>query len=531
MRAILFFSSRWHGDFLALLAGLLMPLAFAPYELFPLAILALLALFLCWRRASPRRALLRGALFGAAMFSTGVYWVFISIHDYGDVGLGLSLFLTGLFILVLSCFPALAGYVTVRLQNSLLPSRSALPVVLLYPVIWMLFEWLRGWFLTGFPWLSLGYSQIAAPLGGLAPLLGVFGVSLFTALSSALLLVALESEKKGVQGKYLAVLVTGWVLAALLGQYSWSQPTGKPLKVSLVQGNIPQEIKWLPGMKDPSVALYTHLSSAHWDSNLIVWPETALPMFSTEAEPYLEQLDRLARAHHTDMLVGIVYQDPQSRHYYNSMITLGTARAYYHKQHLVPFTEYLPLAGTLGGLVDFLDVPMSNFSAGKAGQLPLALAGQRVGVSICYEDAFGEEVIRSLPASTLLVNVSNDAWFGGSAAPWQHLQMARMRALETGRYLLRATNTGVSAIIDPHGRISALAPQFTETVLTGTVQSMVGATPYVRVGNFAVLLLSVVMLTIVYGLNKAGYKRVRSSVPLPHSGSFHEAELNDVDRA
>ncbi len=503
---MLSFISRCHGDLLALVAGLLMPLAFAPYDIFPLAVLSLTALFLSWRRATPRRALLRGALFGMAMFTTGVYWIFISIHDYGDVGLGLSLFLTGLFILVLSCFPALAGYVAVRLQRGLIPRRSALPVLLLYPAIWVLSEWVRGWFLTGFPWLSLGYSQIGAPLGGLAPLLGVFGVSLFTALSSILLLAALESRKKGVQGKYLAVLVFGWVLAALLGQLSWTQATGKPLKVSLVQGNIPQQIKWLPGMKDPTVALYTRLTSAHWGSDLIVWPETALPMFSTEAGPYLEKLDRLARQHQTEMLVGIVYQEPRQQRYYNSMVSLGSTRAYYHKHHLVPFTEYLPLASALGGLIDFLDVPMSDFSAGRLGQPPLTLAGQQVGISICYEDAFGEELIHALPAATLLVNVSNDAWFGGSVAPWQHLQMARMRALETGRYLLRATNTGVSAIIDPHGRITAQAPQFVETVLTGTIQPMTGATPYVRFGNLAVLLLAALMLTVVYGLNRVRYR-------------------------
>lgn len=250
-------------------------------------------------------------------------------------------------------------------------------------------------------------------------------------------------------------------------------------------------------MQAPTLELYLGLTERHWDSDLIVWPESAVPMFLDEARPFLDDLAGQARRHATDMLIGIVSEDPDTGRYYNSVLALGRHRALYHKRHLVPFTEYLPLKGLLGGLVDLLDVPMSDFSAGPPGQAPLAVAGQRAAISICYEDAFGEEAIDALPAATLLVNVSNDAWFGGSVAPAQHLQIARMRAIETGRPMLRATNTGLTAVIGPDGRIVSRAPQFEATVLDAVVEPRRGATPYVLWGNWAVVSLESLLLVAV----------------------------------
>lgn len=488
-------SSRWRGDALALAAGAALPLAFAPFNLYPLAVLCAALLFATWRGVGPRRALWRGWLFGLAQFGLGVSWVYVSMHDFGGVSAALSVALTALLVVVLAVFPALAGYLAVRLTQRGAASTSAL--LLVFPAVWTLIEWVRGWFLTGFPWLNLGYSQSDAPLAGLAPLAGVYAVSLAVAASGALLLAAFERGRGGFRPRYLILLAVLWLAAGLGGGVEWTQPEGEPLRVSLVQGNVSQDMKWQPGMLEPTVALYQELTRAHWDSDLIVWPETAMPMYYLQARPYLDALGAEARAHGTALLIGLIYMEAASDAYYNSMVSVGGEHdgyQVYHKHHLVPFTEYLPLKAALAGLVDFMNVPMSDFSAGPAVQAPFKVAGQRVGMSICYEDAFGEEMIRRLPEATLLVNVSNDAWFGRSVAPFQHLQIARMRAIETGRPLLRATNTGVSALIGHRGELLGASPQFKVHVLSGEVQPRQGATPYVQVGNAAFLVLAGVML-------------------------------------
>jgi apolipoprotein N-acyltransferase len=481
----------YRGDLLALLAGALLPLAFAPFHFFPLAIAAPAVLFLLWQGLTPRRAFRRGYLFGVGMFGVGVSWVFVSMYDFGGIALALSLFLTALFVLFLCLFPALLGYGLARLGGRAPP---LLRLALLYPAGWVLFEWIRGWFLTGFPWLLLGYSQTDTVLAGWAPVSGVYGVSLAVALCGGWL-AALVHARGAVQRM---MLVTGvlalWGSAALLQLPAWTRPTGEPLRVTLLQGNIPQDIKWLEDVREPTLELYSRLTAQHWDSRLIVWPESAVPAMYHDVEHYLDRLAEQTRRHDSELLVGVLYDDLATGRYYNSIASLGDHRAFYHKHHLVPFTEYLPMQGLLGGIVNFMQVPMSDFSKGPVRQPPLAVAGQWAGISICYEDAFGEEVIKALPKATFLVNVSDDAWFGHSIAPRQHLQIARMRALETGRPLLRATNTGVTAIIGPHGRIQAEAPPFKVAALTGEIQPRQGMTPYARTGNAPVVILIAVML-------------------------------------
>ena len=487
----------WLYVVLVLVAGGLMPLAYAPFDLYPLSLLAITILFYIWSRVSAGRALLLGFLFGLAMFGGGVSWVFISIHDYGYVPLTLSLVLTVLFIAVLALFPALCGYVAVRCREAFgltaMPSGVIFSVFVL-PALWVIFEWLRGWFMTGFPWLHLGYAFIDTPLAGFAPLGGVYGVSLVAAICCGLLLTMLGTRPGNVDGRPLIAIVAIWMLGATLMMFQWTRDSGKPLRVSLVQGDIPQDMKWLPDMRQVTLDHYAALTREHWDSDLIIWPETAIPMFSYQAEGFLDSMTAEAALNATDLLVGLVYQDPDTGSYYNSMLGLGVDGGRYDKRHLVPFTEYLPLKTVLAGVVDFLDVPMSDFSAGSDAQQVMSLAGQTLGITICFEDAFGEDVISSLPRASLLVNVSNDAWFAGTIAPEQHLQMARMRALESGRELMRATNTGVSAFIGADGRIRQVAPQYISTVLTQDVQPRKGATPYVMLGNGAALLLAIAML-------------------------------------
>jgi apolipoprotein N-acyltransferase len=480
-----------------------LPLAFAPVGWFPLALIAPALLFALWLEVPPPRAFRRGWLFGAGLFGVGVSWIYVSISQYGGVSLLSSLSLTALFVALMALYPALLGYLVARLY----PGRGAGKALLILPAAWTLFEWLRGWLFTGFPWLDLGYSQIDTPLSGLAPWLGVYGVSWATAASAALLLEALRlrrpyrvAARLAVGGAAFAAL---WGGAWLLGRVEWTHPASAPIRVSLVQGDIAQRLKWRPEERQATMDRYARLTAGHWDSRLIVWPETAVPLFYHQvADTFMAALERDARAHGADLLVGVPVLDEATESYYNSLVKLGAqvgasagggtrpgdSPSFYHKRHLVPFTEYLPLKQVLGGVVELLDVPMSDFSPGPARQPPLQVAGTRAGASICYEIAFGDEVIRALPDAELLVNVSNDAWFGHSLAPYQHLQIARMRALETGRPLLRATNTGITAIVDHRGKVTAALPQFEADVLTATVQPRGGATPYVRLGNLPVVL-------------------------------------------
>ena len=366
------------------------------------------------------------------------------------------------------------------------------------PALWVVLEWMRGWFLTGFPWLDLGYSQIDGPLAGFAPWLGVYGVSFAAAASAALLALALRHGRHG--WRHLAALVLLWTGAWLAGQQSWVVPDGKPLRAALIQGNVSLAKKWSTNYRMEIVQRYAALTQEQHHVDLVVWPEAALPATLDELEEgYLPQLERLAASRHMDILLGVLEQGhvDGGRTYYNSVLSIGAQSGMYRKHHLVPFGEYLPLQGLLRWLPDYLFIPMSDFSPGAAQQGNLRVAGRSVGISICYEDAFGREVRRALPQASFLVNVSEDAWYGDSWAPHQHQQMARMRALETGRPMLRATNTGITAIIDHRGMELARAPQFAVQVLKGQIQPMQGMTPFVRFGNTPVMVLALLILAAV----------------------------------
>ncbi len=482
----------------ALLAGALVPLGFAPFGwyLLPLPALALLALLL--RQATPRQALLRGWLFGLGEFGVGVSWVYISIYKYGNASLALSIATMLLLVMYLALFPAAMGWLLARLR---LRSRG-LFLLLAFPAAWALSEWLRSWLFTGFPWLNLGYSQIDTPLAGFAPLLGVYGVGLVTAFSGGALALAVAAAGR-VRWLTLAALLALWLGAWPLNQHRWTQPEGEAFTATLVQGNIPQALKWQPAQQRATLDRYLALTRQHLDSDLIVWPETAIPAFYDQvAEDFLAPLRAELQAQGVSLVTGIPVLDRKHWRYYNAVISLETPGAFYYKRHLVPFGEYLPLRDWLAGVLSFLPVPQADFSAGGARQPLLHAAGYPVGASICYEVAFGEELIATLPQAAYLINVSNDAWFGDSLAPPQHEEMARMRARETERYLLRATNTGISAIMDDAGRILARSPQFEEATVTHSVQPRKGATPYVRWGNWPVVIASTLLLLLLAAVAK-----------------------------
>lgn len=471
-------------DLLALFAGAALPLAFAPLSVFPLAVIIPAVLFWCWQDASPRLAARRGYLFGLGMFGVGVSWVYIAISDFGFTAAPVAVLLTFIFVAFLALFPALQAYLTVKLAQ-----RTSKNIAwLAFPLMWMLFEWLRGWFMTGFPWLSLGYSQIDSPLAGYAPLLGSYGLSLLVVLSAALLwqLVCYRTKQVIV---LFSVAVAIWLAGFLVGKIEWTQPVDKPVTVVLMQGNLPQLTKWDPNRILHRLEHYASMSAPYWGKkDAIIWPENALTILWEDApREYRERLTKLATESKTDLVIGLPYGNEEK--YHSSLLVLGKSPGVYHKRHLVPFGEYVPLASMLRGLIGFFDLPMSGFSPGDKYQKHLMVAGQALAPTICYEDAFGEELIDFLPEATLLVNGSNNAWYGNSLAPHQHLQIARMRALETGRESIRATTNGISALIDYRGKFIKTSPHFEEDVLEGEVQPRVGMTPYVRWGNWPVLVI------------------------------------------
>lgn len=494
-------------DLAVLAAGLATPFAFAPFGFYLLAVLAPAVLFASWVEASAARAAWRGFLYGAGLFAVGVSWVYVSLHTYGNMPPALATVAVALFVAGLALFPAAAGWLQARFAPLSAPTRLALVI----PAIWTLLEWIRGWFLTGFPWLNLGYSQTDTPLAGLAAWVGVYGMSFAVALSAGLL-TSMWRNRRHALG-YLGAAVLLWGVADLAGRVEWVQPTGALFPVGLVQGNVPLAIKWRPEYRQKIVDEYLSLSDLAPRARLIVWPEAAVPgYFDAVAPALMPPLARLARERGTEFLIGALDRDARGRAYYNSVYAVGRHPGSYRKQHLVPFGEFLPFPGAFRWFIEYLHIPMSDFAAGATGQALLTIGGQPVGVSICYEDAFGEEVVSILPAARLLVNVSEDSWFGNSLAPHQRLQMARVRALEAGRWMLRAANTGPSAIIDHHGNVVRRSLQFVPYVLTGDVQPMVGATPYARFGNFPVMILVMFIVLIAYvRFHKVPLLQVRKS--------------------
>ena len=467
----------WSGYVLSFLVGCSLPFAFAPFSLFPLAVIALAFLLALWQNVSPWTAFWRGLFFGIGMFGVGTSWIYVSLSQFGHIPFLPSLLVTFLFILLMASYLALLG----GGLNFFFPNAHHTKWLLGFPSGWVLIEWLRGWFLTGFPWLSIGYSQIDSPLSGFAPLIGLYGITGFVALSAGLL-VAFYQNKHLVY-IYLPCLFLLWGGGKVLSQVEWTESSNHPpLKVALLQGNIPQDFKWLQNYQLPTLDRYVELTQAHQNVDLIVWPETAIPVFYHQVPELIDYLNEQHRMHQLDFLIGIPVLN-EKKEYFNAVMSISHHPGFYYKRHLVPFGEYIPFYAFLGKFLQLLDVPMSEFSAGADRQENLYSSGQYIGISICYEDVVSELVRSTLPEATLLVNVSNDAWFGHSIAPHQHLEIARMRALESGRYLLRATNTGISAIIDPKGRIVAQAPQFQIDALKGEVQAYQGLTPYIHFGD------------------------------------------------
>lgn len=481
---------------LALLAGGALPFAFAPFEWRWLAFVSLAMLFFLWSQGSVRVVVLRSFLFGIGMFAVGVYWVYYSLHLFGDAIAPLALIITVGFIGLFALFIALSGWLVARFFPSPASTRGRVVwFVTVAPAVWALCEIFRGWFLTGFPWLSVGYSQIDTPLVGYAPILGVYGVSWLAAICAGLTYLSI-AERYKVKLLALCVVVLIGFGGFLLGKVEWSEPHGDPIKIRLVQGNIEQHHKFMADLLTPSIEMYKRLSETSEDIDLIVWPESAIPTFFFRIDKSLRDFTVQKSAEGTQVLTGGFVFDREKEVYYNSLRMLDDPDAYYHKKHLVPFGEFIPFRSALAFLSKYIAIPMSDLSSGTDGGKGLVVNGQVIGASICYEDAFGEEIIRQLPEANLLLNVSNDSWFGDSSAPYQHLEIAKMRAVETARPMVRVTNTGVSAVIDYRGRIYSLLGVSQSIAVNVSIQPRMGATLYVKNGNLNVLILVLFVLII-----------------------------------
>ncbi|MDM8348074.1 apolipoprotein N-acyltransferase [Pseudomonas sp. sp1636] len=485
----------WPGNLIALLAGAITPLALAPFDLWPLALLSIALFYLGLRDLNPRQAAWRGWYYGFGLFAAGTSWVYVSIHDYGAASPALAAFLTLGFVAGLGLLLALAAWLWARwLRRSEAPLADALA----FAALWLAQEAFRSWFLTGFPWLYAGYSQLDGPLAGLAPVGGVWLLSFVLALSAALLVnLAQLRARAAFLATALVLLIAPWIAGTALKGHAWTAPAGAPLRVAAMQGNVEQNLKWDPAQLNAQLALYRDLSFSAQPVDLIVWPETAVPLLKEQAAGYLSVMARFANDRQAALLTGVPIRQANERgelRYYNAVSVLGQGSGDYLKQKLVPFGEYVPLQELLRGLIAFFNLPMSDFARGAAEQPLLQAKGYKIATFICYEVVYPEFAAGLAAQSELLLTVSNDAWFGSSIGPLQHLQMAQMRALEAGRWMIRATNNGMTALIDPFGRISEQLPQFEQGVLYGEVVPMQQLTPYLHWRGWPLLILCALLL-------------------------------------
>ncbi len=488
----------------ALLTGALFTLSFAPFNYPYLAPLALSLLFYSWQNTPPLRAFLIGYGFGIGSFGVGISWVYISVHDFGGANSVNAILITLLCVLFWGVFPALAGYISAktRLNKSQKLSYIALPV------IWMLVEYCRGeLILNGFPWLQIAYAQLDTPLAGYIPVLGAYGTGLISTLMAAGLMGVFQQPRY--QMVFIALLLTTLSLGATLKSVQWTQSSGAPIKVSLLQGNLTQDQKWLPENKAKTLLWYKANTEAHWDSELIIWPETAIPAYLSEVNDwFIQPLSKQAEQHQSTVVVSLPIKNEAINEKYNAVMTLGKDSGFYKKRHLLPFGEFLPLQPLSGFILNSLAIKLGDFNAGDTHQPLLKVAGYPFLTTICYEDAFGALGLVNIDQAALLINLTNDAWFGDSIEPHQHLQLARMRALETGRFLLRATNTGITAIVDAKGQVIQQAPLFEPATLTDRITPLTGLTPYARIGDRPILALLVSVFFILIGLSNPNRRHI-----------------------
>ncbi|MCW7556065.1 apolipoprotein N-acyltransferase [Endozoicomonas gorgoniicola] len=488
------------GHLMAALAGALFTFAFSPYDYWPVLLLASGCIFFLTQKEALRPALIRGSLFGVGLFGAGTSWVYVSIHQFGSAPAPFAILLTLLFTLFLTSIfitPLFFAYVKLRDRYNVVKTWQR---ALLFAGVWVLFEWIRTWFLTGFPWLLQGYALLDTPFQSWAPVVGVYGLSLLLITTACLLTSVLIDKCRLSAGQVITLMTvaTAWLISLPLNQVTWTTKTGE-LSFSAIQGNIPQSLKWEPGYLENTIRTYFKLTEKEWGRDLVIWPENALPIFYSSARSVIQQIDRQANDSGSAFITGIPMDDNSTGEprYYNAIIAIGTGDGRYDKQKLVPFGEYVPLESILRGLIDFFNLPMSAFSQGADNQELLEVPEATIAPYICYEVVYPDFAAEQAKDSGLLITISNDTWFGRSIGPLQHYQIARMRSLETGRYMIRTTNDGKTALIDDRGQTVKSIERFKAGILRGDVPVMKGVTPFMRFGSSPVLLLSLLMIVLV----------------------------------
>lgn len=488
---------------LAFLLGAATTLAFAPFGVWILAPLAILPLLYICLTVAPRDAAGHAFWYGFGLFLTGTYWIYISVHIYGNAALWIALLLMVGLALLMAALLSVGGWLISRLSHGE-------PWLLLFvgPAAWVTVEWARSWVLTGFPWMALGYAQIDTPLAGWAPVLGIYGVSFMLVLSTVAIIATLMAETTRGRIMGFSMIVLPWVIGGILASIDWTEPDGQPVRATILQAGVSQDKKWDRDQLLPIMQYYHSATLAASDSAIVLWPEVAIPALDDQVESFIARVETDAHLNGQSVLFGILersFERSVDGQIYNSVMLVGAGeRQSYRKRHLVPFGEYFPVPESVRAWMKMQNLPHADLSKGAALQpLLVAANGTRFGVAICYEDAYGAEQIYALPDAGILINVSNDAWFGDSIAPHQHLEIARMRSLEFGRPALRSTNTGISAFITSDGELKLTGKQFAAEVLTADIQPRRGMTPYVGGGDWPIIGLCLVILGALWIRNRA----------------------------
>lgn len=480
-------------NLLSLLAGSLLPLSLAPFNLYTFAFISPALLLWIWLRSSAKQACWNGWLFGLGFFTVGTSWIYISIHQFGNASILLAALLTAIVIAIVSFYFALFGFIFKRFFSTQSDVKNCL---LVFPALWVVYEFARSVLLTGLPWNLLGYAQFTTPLSGFAPIFGIYGLSLITALISGALVLLITKQKNSAKIISL-VIVFGWIgLSFVFYHHAWTKADGRPIEASIIQGNIPQEVKWDKHYLIQNINVYKHLTFDHFSSQLIVWPEGAFPLYPQEAPQFIHMLSQLAAKNNSNIIFGEPLYHEDSKKYYNGMLLIGKNQGEYLKRHLVPFGEYTPLENIFNKLLSFFQIPMSDFSHGPYHQKDFKVDNIRIAPFICFEVIFPELVLDSAEKSELLLSISDDSWFGKSIALPQQLAMSQMRSLETGRYQLIATNTGISAIVSPFGEIVRAAPIDQREVITENITPMSGKTPLMKWHYYPVIIAVLMMIVI-----------------------------------
>jgi apolipoprotein N-acyltransferase len=501
---------------LCITAGAILPLSLAPFNWFLCGVLSIAVAFLCVRnQPSSKISGLLGFCYGIGMFSVGVSWVYVSIHDYGGASIALAGLLTLMFILFLATicsstmfylYCKLNCIASTELQDK--KQHNYCSQALLFTTLWVLFEWLRSWILTGFPWLFIGYSAIDTSIAGFAPILGVYSLSfiiVFTTTIFTCLILSWGRDLKVWQATILMLILIA-ISHIFLNDYQWSKVKGQ-LQIAAIQANIPQTIKWDSEFSQLSIDKHLQLTQTVLDKDLIIWPENAIPVILTDFNNNLPQLNNLAKNNSLTIITGAPTNDHSGK-IYNSILSLGAINQKYDKTKLVPFGEYVPFELLLRGTIDFFDLPMSSFSAGSANQRVLNLPVAAISASICYEATYPDFIANHAKNSDFLVNISNDTWFGSSFGPFQHLQIARMRSLETGRWMIRATNSGITALINDKGSVIKQLSMHKSGVLSGTIMITTGNTPFMKLLSWPIIMLCILIILAILRKSIALFSKI-----------------------